>query len=548
MRVISKLKVKIRGLLGEQKKILPFGNRAGRRAAPRNHWVAGHPLSRAERLRFRRGFLDQPEGRGQSGPSGDTGPSSGLTSLSGRNGKCGKIIVAMPFDRRAFFGSMSAMVAPQVATSAPSEVDSDLLEAIEDIPLVNTHEHIIPEEERTSARIDFFTLVGHYAINDAISAGLSGSDLALVRNPDARPAQRWQAFEPFWNSVRLTGYGQALRIAVQDIYGINRISGSTLSEINRKIEAMNRPGLYEEILIRRANIAYSVLDDYWNAAPVRHDPKFFVCARKFDRYVAPQSVADIRKLEELTDVSITGLAGLKRAMETSFEQSLEVGMVTVKSTLAYNRAIRYAEVPVREAEASLQSLLRADRTPQTGFRSRVDRPFRPMEDHMFHHLIGLAAEHDIPVQIHTGLHAGNGNFIENSKPTHLTNLFFLFPQVQFDLFHMSYPYQGEAAAIAKVFPNVHIDLCWAHIISPSAARRALHEMLDTVPCNKIFGFGGDYRYPELSYAHAKIARRNIARVLAEKVFEGSCSEDEALEVSRKLLHDNPDALFGARRA
>ncbi|MDE2715587.1 MAG: amidohydrolase family protein [Chloroflexota bacterium] len=450
----------------------------------------------------------------------------------------------MPIGRRTFFGSVSALAAAQAAPSAAPELEAELLEAIDEIPLVNTHEHIIPEEERTSSRVDFFTLAGHYAINDVISAGLSGDDLSVVRNPDAPAEQRWRAFEPFWESARMTGYGRALRIAIQDIYGIDQISGATLPEINRRIEAANRPGLYEEILIRRSNIAYSVLDDYWNAAPVRPDPRFFVCARKFDRFVAPQSPSDIRNLEELTDVSITSLAGLKRAMETSFQQSLEIGMVTVKSTLAYNREIHYAEVAERDAESSLQSLLGANRTPPAGFRSRVERPFRPLEDHMFHHLIGLAAAHGVPVQIHTGLHAGNGNFIENSKPTHLTNLFFLFPQVKFDLFHMSYPYQGEAAAIAKVFPNVYVDLCWAHIISPSASRRALHEFLDTVPSNKIFGYGGDYRYPELSYAHAKMARRNISQVLAEKVSEGACSEEEARELGRKLLHDNPDALFG----
>lgn len=453
----------------------------------------------------------------------------------------------MPIGRRAFFGSVSALAATQAASAAASEIQTDLLEAFDQIPLVNTHEHIIPEEERTSSRVDFFTLAGHYAINDVISAGLSGDDLAVVRDPDAPAEQRWRAFEPHWQSARLTGYGQALRIAIQDIYGVDQISGTTLPEINRRIEAANQPGLYEEILVRRSNIAYSVLDDYWNAAPVRPDPRFFVCARKFDRFVAPQSVADIRNLEELTDVSITDLAGLKRAMETSFQQSLDIGMVAVKSTLAYNREIHYAEVAERDAETCLQSLLAASRTPPDGFRSRVERPFRALEDHMFHHLIGLAAAHGVPVQIHTGLHAGNGNFIENSKPTHLTNLFFLFPQVQFDLFHMSYPYQGEAAAIAKVFPNVYIDLCWAHIISPSASRRALHEMLDTVPSNKIFGYGGDYRYPELSYAHAKMARRNVAQVLAEKVSEGSCSGAEALELGRKLLHDNPDALFGGSR-
>ena len=102
----------------------------------------------------------------------------------------------------------------------------------------------------------------------------------------------------------------------------------------------------------------------------------------------------------------------------------------------------------------------------------------------------------------------------------------------------------EPAAIAKVFPNVYADPCWAHIVSLTAARRTLHELLDTVASNKIFGYGGDYRYPELIYAHAKMAQRNISQVLPEKVSEGSCSEEEALELGRKLLHDNPDALFG----
>ena len=98
-----------------------------------------------------------------------------------------------------------------------------------------------------------------------------------------------------------------------------------------------------------------------------------MCVRKFDRFVAPQSASDIRNVEELTDASITGLAGLKRAMETSFQQSLEIGMVTVKSTLACNHEIHYSEVAERDAESSLQSLLAANRTPPAGIRSRVKR-------------------------------------------------------------------------------------------------------------------------------------------------------------------------------
>jgi predicted TIM-barrel fold metal-dependent hydrolase len=234
-------------------------------------------------------------------------------------------------------------------------------------------------------------------------------------------------------------------------------------------------------------------------------------------------------------------------MERSFEQSLEAGMVTVKSTLAYNRPILYAETSAADAEADLAAMQRDERALPEGFRSRAERPYRRLEDHMFHHLVQLAEAHKIPMQIHTGLHAGNGNLIENSKPTHLTNLFFLYPAVKFDLFHISYPYQGELAVLGKVFPNVHVDFCWAHIISGSVSRRTLHEMLETVPVNKIFGYGGDYRYPELSYAHAVMARRNIARVLTEKTQEGFCTEAEAVEIARMILHDNPDRMFGWRR-
>lgn len=457
----------------------------------------------------------------------------------------------MPFDRRSFLGSLSGLAAAPAAAMPPSpqrgSLEGDLVAVVNDIPLVNTHEHTIPESERVASNIDFFTLAGQYAISDMISAGLGGDDLRLVRNAEAPARERWNAFAPHWKNARFTGYGEALRIAIRDIYEVEEISGETLGRINERIRAANKPGVYEDLLIRRSKIAYSVLDDHWNAAPVKPDSKFFAYARKFDRYVTPQSVADVRELEKLTDVSITNLRGLKQAMERSFEQSLALDMVSVKSTLAYNREIHYTEVSETDAEADVQALLKDGRPVPSGPRNRTERPYRNMEDHMFHHLVQLAKEHKIPVQIHTGLHAGNGNFIENSKPTHLTNLFMLYPDVKFDLFHVSYPYQGDLSVLAKIFPNVHVDFCWAHIISGSLSRRALHEMLETVPANKIFGYGGDYRYPELSYAHAVMARRNVARVLTEKVQEGAFSETEAAELARMLLHDNPDAMFGWRR-
>lgn len=81
-------------------------------------------------------------------------------------------------------------------------------------------------------------------------------------------------------------------------------------------------------------------------------------------------------------------------------------------------------------------------------------------------------------------------------PLHLVNLLLEYREARFDLFHAGYPYQGEVAALGKNFPNVYVDLCWLHVISPWVARQTLHEWIETVPANKILGFGGDYLFVE----------------------------------------------------
>lgn len=434
--------------------------------------------------------------------------------------------------------------APRVTRS--KSLQGRLLSALEELETVNTHEHIIPEQERTAQRVDFFTLASHYTVSDLISAGLSTESVKLINNPEAVLADRWRAFEPAWKAARFTGYSQVLRIAVRDIYGVEDISAATVGRINTAIGERNKPGLYRYLLKERSRIRFSVVDDYWNAAAVQPDPDFFVLAHKFDRFVEPFTPEDIHGLEQLTGISITTLPGLKQALEKNFHQCLDVGMVTVKTTLAYDRDLQFREVDDQDASRDFERLIRGDQTLPVGFRRRLIRPFRDLEDHMFHHVIRLAHASRIPVQIHTGLHAGNGNFVANSNPTLLNNLFFLYPEVKFDLFHIGYPYQGELSVLAKLFPNVYADFCWTHIVSPSVARRALHDFLEMIPINKISGFGGDYRYPELSYGHLQMARRNIAQVLAEKTEAGFCTEGEAVEIGRMLMHDNPASLFAPK--
>jgi predicted TIM-barrel fold metal-dependent hydrolase len=125
-----------------------------------------------------------------------------------------------------------------------------------------------------------------------------------------------------------------------------------------------------------------------------------------------------------------------------------------------------------------------------------------IQDYLVHFSLQQCAKHNLVVKFHTGLQEGNGNTIRNSRAALLSNLFFRYPQVRFNIYHISYPYQEELLTLAKNFANVAIDFCWMWIINPAAGRRALSEFLDAVPANKIHGFGGDFIFVEGTYGHA----------------------------------------------
>jgi predicted TIM-barrel fold metal-dependent hydrolase len=418
------------------------------------------------------------------------------------------------------------------------------MSALEGMEIADSHEHLLEESERVAMRIDFFSLIGHYAIGDAICAGMPAEALQLMQNKGLSDVERWRAVEPYWKYSRFTAITQCLRLAVRDIYGFDEICASTISPINDAIRARNKPGFYHYIFKEKARIRFWVLDDRHDN-PIKPDRDYFVTVREFDDFALMHTSEHVHQLEQMTDVSITSLADLKRALHKNFQEAVDTGIVGIKSVIAYFRDIHFREVTEQEAASDFESLMGHDRPFPEGFRQRVERPYRNLEDYMFHEVIKLCEAHHLPVQFHTGL---NGtNYIENTNPTHLTNLFFLYPQVRFSIFHMSYPYWEELSALARGFANVFIDCTGAPIISPELAVHGLAQYLDMVPSNKIQAFGGDYFYAEDSYAHAKMARRVVAQVLAGKVEEGYYTETEALEVGKRLLHDNAAALFFDKR-
>lgn len=456
--------------------------------------------------------------------------------------KAPRLLAAYPFVASANGFAAEMPDGPDVKTSP---LENRLFEVFNQMWIADSHEHIFDESDRTSRDIDFFDLLSHYTLGDLGNAGLTREGVKLAMDKKAPDARRWAAVEPYWKYARFTGYAQNLRIAIKDIYGFDEISAATISGINDAIRQKNKPGLYKHVLKDRARIRFYVQDDR-HVHPSKPDRNYFVIAREFDDFVMPLSRADVHRLEQLTNTSITSLATLEAALEVRFNEARAAEMSAVKTLLAYRRDIYFAEAERSAAEADFARMMQVEKTPPWDFHQLKNPAFRNLQDHMFHRVMQLANAHHVPVQIHTGLNSiaqGDYNDITNTNPAHLVNIFFLYQDTKFDLFHLGYPYIAEIGALVKCFTHVYLDFCWAHIISPTTSARAMSEFLDTLPSNKMLAFGGDFLYAELAYAHAKIARRVVAKVLAVKVQEGFCTEEEAVELGRRMFFDNVASLF-----
>jgi predicted TIM-barrel fold metal-dependent hydrolase len=251
----------------------------------------------------------------------------------------------------------------------------------------------------------------------------------------------------------------------------------------------------------------------------------------------------VRRAGDEAGISIHSLEDWKAVTEFHLDEAIRrFGIVGLKSGLAYERPLRYEKVPAHIADSQFCELLNGTH-PRSVHITRTVLP-REFQDHMMHHILKLAEERELTYQFHTGLQEGNGNLINNSNPELMINLFLEYPGVKFDIFHIGYPYEKSLGVISKNFPNVYIDMAWAHIISPEASVRALVEWLDLVPANKIAAFGGDYFFVDGVYGHAAMARENVSRALSMVVGKGVFDVERAKEILHGMFVDTPARLFG----
>jgi glucuronate isomerase len=120
------------------------------------------------------------------------------------------------------------------------------------------------------------------------------------------------------------------------------------------------------------------------------------------------------------------------------------------------------------------------------------------------------------------------------------------PRLRFQCFLASRQANQSLCTLARELPNFSLAGYWWHNFFPDVIRQVMAERLEMLPANKQVGFFSDAYCVEWTYAKAFIVRRQLARVLAERIEQGQYSRTDALAVARAILFDAPQTLLGMK--
>ena len=418
----------------------------------------------------------------------------------------------------------------------------DLRGYLEQVPLVDCHDHNREQEHRYNDPIDVVANVCDYFVADLVSAS-SRQEVETITDGTLTIEERWPLLENVWKRTCHTGYAQVVRGVLKKFYGLDELTLAGLKSMEGKLLDLRDKAVYEGIL-EEANIAVR-LEDLGIDVDKVLDGSLALWPRnrlvfRFTPYHDVRGYAGVEGVGTLAGRTVTSLGEYVDCCRRIFEGAKEFGAVALKDQSAYTRTLDYRNPSRAEAEAVFSRIVEDPRRS-----AAYPDETQPLDDYLFHEFLRMARDLELPVQIHTGHMGGNFNDIVKANAAGLTRVLELHRDVRFDLFHANWPYSGEILFLAKNYPNVTIDFCWANIIDPVYCQRMFMQALSSVPHSKIHAYGSDFGglLADRAWAHASMARDNVAIALSEMVEMEYVGLDDAKAVARAWLFDNANEFF-----
>ena len=420
-------------------------------------------------------------------------------------------------------GASGTLAAGSLLTSCSGEknkkIKEILVEYMEGLTIIDAHEHLMSEEESlANGGMDIMdALLTHYIPTSFNSAGMEKNRKWLC-DKNVPLEERLGAYKPYLPYVVHTGYYRTANMAVQALYGINRLDESNFLEVNELIRNDLKPGYYGRLLKDHCKI-----ERILNQGSLG----------KNDGY--NDFVTDInRELMELHH-------DFRRLWEKYGEKGMTIDEFAEKciSSIARNHhgiklqsGVPFPKPSFKEAQEQFDHYLKV----QSGSRDKASL-------YLLHQVIELCGIYNLTVAVHCGIIWECWQDFYRTSVEHIVQAAMTYRATTFDLYHASIPWVREAGVAGNQYPNVNLNLTWTHEISPAMTISFLDEWIDLVPLNKIIGFGADSKSPFLTVGNRRRTFDNIAEVLSLRIKKGEMDIEEAKEICRMWLYDNPKKIY-----
>ncbi len=439
----------------------------------------------------------------------------------------------------------------------PQSLFDELLQRLSVLPILDAHTHLVGN--RLGARGLHDILLYHMAVSELYSAGCpSGSRLTQYPGWPSREEAHGRILEalPYLSFVRGTSISWGIRTLLRDLYEWDKpITVENWESLDGLIRERADDGVWHREILRRAGVQRCGSEIARRENGEGDDVLFYALEwafftrcqwGEFDTALyelercwgcGPESPVPIGSGVRPTPArSIRTVDDVHAAIAWYVEQ-LPVERARSIAT-HFSTDIAYRLVDEADMSGALSRRGEAGPEERDVYACYINEAF----------LEALEARHGdrILFQFSFGaepLPFETASRLDQRSIAHLAGIIGRHPGLRFQCFLSNAQANQSLCTLCRELPNLSLAGFWWHNFFPSIIEGVFAERLDMLPLNRQAGFFSDAYCAEWVYGKVHIARRCMAKVLAEKVLLGQYGVEDAISIVGELLNESTRTLI-----